>query len=96
VTRIGVDTDRLAEFLERLRLVQADLGATEHAVAARIRAVQAGWAGPAAAAQEAAHQQWQDGARQVQDALATLHSILRTAQDNYAAAISANQRVWRT
>lgn len=96
MTRIGVDTDRLADFLERLRLVQAELGATEHAVATRIRAVDPDWTGSAATAQQEASQQWQAGARQVQDALAALHAIVRTARANYAAAIDANQLVWRT
>ena len=95
MSRIAVDPDRLADFVERLRFVQAELDAARDGVADRIRADRTDWAGSAAAAHEAAHNQWQAGAREVQDALAALHAIVRTAQVNYAAAIDANRRVWR-
>jgi uncharacterized protein YukE len=95
MTRIAVDVRLLGDFVDSVRAVQALLGQARDDVDARIRQVQAGWDGAAAAAQVLAHQQWRAGAAHVQEALAALHAIARTAQANYSAAIQANRAIWR-
>jgi WXG100 family type VII secretion target len=96
MTRIAVDLDQLMEFVARLEYAQTELTQARGDADARIRQVQTGWDGAAAQAQAAAHARWRAGARQVQEALAALHSIARTAHANYAAAVRANQSMWQT
>jgi WXG100 family type VII secretion target len=94
MTRIAVDTARLIEFVDRLGRVQAQLNQLRDDTDTRIQDVQARWDGASAQAQAGAHQQWRAGAAQVQDALAALQVIARTAQANYAAAIQVNRDIW--
>jgi WXG100 family type VII secretion target len=95
MTRIAVDVERLAEFIERLQHTQAELTRARDEADARIRQLHARWTGSAAQAQESAHEQWRAGAGRLQEALAALHAAARTAQENYAAAVFANRRMWR-
>lgn len=94
MTRLLVDTDRLAEFVDRMQQAQAQLTRAHDDADARIRQLQTGWDGTAAQAQAAAHRQWRGAADRAQEALAVLHSIARTAGANYAAAALANRRMW--
>jgi WXG100 family type VII secretion target len=94
MTRLLVDTDRLAEFVDRVEHTQAQLTRARDDADARIRQLQSGWDGTAAQAQAAAHAHWQAAATQAQEALAALHSIARTAHANYTAAVLANRRIW--
>ena len=52
------------------------------------------WHGDAASAQEAAQQQWDDGAQQLRDALAQLRDVAEQAHSNYSNAASTNTRMW--
>lgn len=53
-----------------------------------------GWHGDAASAQEAAQQQWDDGAQQLREALAQLRDIAEQAHSNYSDAVAMNTRMW--
>jgi WXG100 family type VII secretion target len=94
MTRLLVDTDRLAAFVDGVQHAQAQLTRARDDADARIRQLQSGWDGTAAQAQAAAHAHWQAAASQSQEALAVLHSIARTADANYTAAVLANRRMW--
>jgi WXG100 family type VII secretion target len=94
MTRLLVDTDRLAEFVDRIQQTQAQLTRAHDDADARVRQAQATWDGAAAQAQEAAHARWRAAAGQLQEALAVLHSIARTARANYTEAVLANRRMW--
>lgn len=94
MTRVVVDLARLAELIDRMEVVQAQLAAARHEVAARTRGLHGSWVGAAATAQAATHAEWDAGAAEVHAALATLRAIASDARANYLAAIVANRRMW--
>ena len=94
MSRVVVDLAQLAEFLDRVELVQRHLVRAHDDAAARVRELHVSWTGGAALAHAAAHAQWSAAAAEVQDALAVLRSIAATAHRNYAAATLANRRMW--
>lgn len=96
MSRVAVDLDRLAEFVDRLELFAAHLSRARTEVDGRVQAVHASWTGDAAAAQAAAHGKWRTGAAEVHEALATLRSIASGAHANYAAAVHANRAMWNS
>jgi WXG100 family type VII secretion target len=60
----------------------------------RIDRLHSTWAGAAATAHLEAHQAWLTSYDEMQVALATMRRVVRTAADNYAAAATANTRLW--
>jgi WXG100 family type VII secretion target len=63
-------------------------------VRSSVTALGASWHGDAAWAQDAAQQQWEDGAQQLRDALAQLRDIAEEAHSNYSNAVATNTRMW--
>jgi WXG100 family type VII secretion target len=94
VSRLVVDLDRLAQLVDRMSRLEAQLVRVGDDADARVRVLHAGWSGAAASAQAAAHAQWRAGAAEVHDALVALRAIVSTAHGNYAAAVAANRRMW--
>jgi WXG100 family type VII secretion target len=94
VSRVVVDLERLAELIDRMEHVQAQLTRTHDDVDARVRQLHGTWTGAAAARQASAHQQWLTGAGEVRHALAVLRSIASTAHANYHSAAAASRRMW--
>jgi ESAT-6 family protein len=52
------------------------------------------WGGLAAIGHVEAHQSWSSSYDEMREALALMRAALRTASENYAAAASANVRMW--
>jgi WXG100 family type VII secretion target len=94
VSRVVVDLERLAELADRMGRFQSHLMRVMEEVDTRERQLGITWTGAAAAAQFDAHGRWDAGAAEVQQALADLRAIASTAHGNYAAAVSANLRMW--
>lgn len=53
------------------------------------------WHGAAAATQKDAHTKWTTGAEEMRTALAQMRAAATVAQENYAAAATANQGMWK-
>lgn len=94
MTRVAVDIDSLAAFVDEVARAEDELGHAHDEVDARMRALHTSWQGEAATAQAAAHERWRAGAQQLEQALAVLRSIARTAHGNYAGAVAANRQMW--
>ncbi|GAB2473494.1 WXG100 family type VII secretion target [Jatrophihabitans fulvus] len=90
----AVDLELLTQLIDRMTVTQRELERVDDAVDARMKRLHATWQGSAAGLHAEAHQKWTAGARQMRDALATLHSIARTADANYTAAVRANVQMW--
>lgn len=89
-----VDPDRLTDIVEQMTQFDQRLDAALDDVTAKINRLHATWTGDAAQRQAQAHADWQRGAAEMREALATLRSIATTAGANYTSAVSANQRMW--
>jgi WXG100 family type VII secretion target len=53
------------------------------------------WTGQAAAAHAQAHREWRAGADRMREGLLAMRTAARVAHDNYHAAATANQAMWR-
>jgi uncharacterized protein YukE len=93
VTRLVVDLGHLAELIDRMEQYLAHLSALRDE-AVRVERLHPTWAGAAATAQARAQFRWAAGAAEVQDSLASLRALAGVAQGNYAAAVTANRRMW--
>jgi uncharacterized protein YukE len=96
MSRVGVELDQLAEFVDRLAAFEAHLARVRSEVDGRTQALHTIWTGAAASAQAAANAQWRAGAAEVHEALAALRTIAAGAHANYLAAVHANRTMWRT
>ena len=94
MSRLRVDLAELDRLVERMCLVQQQLGHLRAELDARVAQLHLTWTGEAAAAQVLAHERWAAGAAEVQEALAALHAIAATAHGNYSSAVAANRRMW--
>jgi WXG100 family type VII secretion target len=89
-----VDLAELLDTVDRMASFERSLAEAWDDVDARVNRLHATWSGSAAAAHRAAHDQWRAGAAQMHAALVVMRRIATTAHDNYAAAVSANLRMW--
>lgn len=94
MTAFRVDLDQLAAVVEQMGRVDAQLQQACAEVEAQIQQLHLTWTGSAAAAQQAAHQRWQDGAARMRAALAMMAQIASTAHGNYTNAAAANTQMW--
>jgi WXG100 family type VII secretion target len=95
VTGFRADLASLSDLVARLALFETRADALAAELDARVRRLHGDWTGPAAAAHQAAHREWLDGAARMRAAARELRSAVATAHANYAAAASANTRMWR-
>jgi WXG100 family type VII secretion target len=79
--------DRMSEFDQR---VEANLAR----VTATVERLGASWYGDAGASERAAQDRWNEGAREMREALARLHTSAEGAHANYSNAIQLNSRMW--
>jgi WXG100 family type VII secretion target len=79
--------DRMAEFDQQLEghLARA---------AASVAQLGTSWYGDAGQAERAARQRWDEGAREMREALARLRQIAEGAHENYSGAAQTNVRNW--
>ena len=79
--------DRMSEFDGQL---EAHLAQAANSVARLGTA----WYGDAGDAERAAQQEWDEGAREMREALARLRQIAEQAHENYSNAAQTNLRMW--
>lgn len=79
--------DRMAEFDQQL---EAHLA---HA-AASVAQLGTSWFGDAGDSERSAQQRWNEGAREMREALARLRQIAEGAHENYSTAAQTNVRNW--
>lgn len=92
----SVDPQGLADAVERMSTFQTTLDGLLSEIDAVVKNLHLGWDGEAAAAHQAAHQLWTEGAATMRDALEKLHTAGGGAHDNYSGASSLNARMWST
>jgi WXG100 family type VII secretion target len=79
--------DRMSEFDQQL---EAHLA---HA-AASVAQLGSSWYGDGGESERSAQQRWDEGAREMREALARLRQIAEGAHENYSSAAQANTRNW--
>lgn len=79
--------DHMAEFG---RTVTETLEEIDRAMAT----LRSNWEGSGSDAQAQSQQQWEDGAEQMKQALATMQKIAETAHKNYTDAVGKNGQMW--
>lgn len=90
----SVDLEALLDGVDQMSTFHTNLEHTLETVSASVTALGTTWHGDAASAQEAAQQQWDQGAQQLRDALAQLRDIAEQAHSNYSNAAATNTRMW--
>lgn len=90
----GVDLERLEQLVARMAAFGQQFACAHAEVDSRVRGLQAGWTGDAAAAQAETHRRWSVGAGEMHEALVQLRSAAATAHGNYDAAMRANLLTW--
>ncbi len=79
--------DRMSEFDQQL---EAHLART----AASVAQLGTSWYGDGGDAEKSAQQRWDEGAREMRDALVRLRQIAEGAHENYSGAAQTNVRNW--
>jgi len=90
-----VDAHQLSHMVDEL----AACSETLHQIAAelerRISALHLAWDGAAAGAHRAAQAEWQEGLRDMREALDQMRAAARVAHTNYTSAADTNLRMWQ-
>jgi WXG100 family type VII secretion target len=92
--RISVRLEKLAQAAEDLDALVTRLQKHLTQLDAAVRRVTEGWEGEAQDAFSAYYRQWRTASGDLHGALRDLHKVLTTAHGNYAAAHTANLRMW--
>lgn len=94
--RYVVDHDALDSLIVRMEHYLVSMKGWIDDVDSRVAQVQTTWTGEAADAQQGSHQNWQQGAAEMQTALNEIRANARVAHTNYVNAVSANVQMWST
>ncbi|MDO3650542.1 WXG100 family type VII secretion target [Nocardia mangyaensis] len=86
----SVDLAELEAITARMRALKGFVIDQLAALDSKANAVMSTWTGEAAAAYQIAHQEWADGATDVQDGLAVMEKAAQSAHGNYSTAMAAN------
>lgn len=90
----SVDLEALLAGVDHMSAFDASLEQALASVRASVAALSSNWHGDAAAAQDAAQQQWDAGAQQLREALTQLRDIAEQAHANHSNAAANNTRMW--
>jgi WXG100 family type VII secretion target len=90
----AVDLELASSVLSSLASVESGLSEVVVDLRWRIDRLHSIWDGHAAAAHVSAHQSWVASYDEMHSALVTMRRAVRTARDNYAAAVEANDAMW--
>jgi WXG100 family type VII secretion target len=89
-----VDPAALSAVVDRMSsFEQAQEGHLAQA-ASSVAQLGASWYGDGGEAERSAQQRWDEGAREMRDALARLRQIAEGAHENYSGAAQTNTRMW--
>jgi WXG100 family type VII secretion target len=94
IAGFSVDLEELLAGVDQMSAFHSSLEQKLASVQSSVSALGSTWHGDAAAAQDAAQQQWNDGAQQLREALAQLRDIAEHAHANYSNAAATNTRMW--
>ncbi|WP_286149236.1 WXG100 family type VII secretion target [Mycobacterium sp. IS-1496] len=94
MTQLVVDFSKLQAAIDHMREFHRDVVETLEDVDRTMAALRATWHGEASEAQAQSQQQWEDGAEQMNKALAQLQTIADTARKNYLDAVAKNGQMW--
>jgi len=92
--RFLVDSDELDSVIADLERCERNLEAMADRLERHVRDLHSVWEGMAAEAQKEAQQEWEQGMRDMREALAALRGAARTAHGNYTSAAKANVQMW--
>ena len=88
--RYRVDLEELLAFVDRLQSFEQRAEAIAARVDGQIATLHDTWAGTAAAAHRAQHDEWMAGAAQMRETLAQLRTAADNAHQNYTDAVRLN------
>ena len=94
-TQVRVSVDALSGGAQTVVRTAERLGASLDAVDRVVSELSAQWTGAAAEEFQRAAARWSDASADLHASLLQVKALLSTAGDNYAAAESANLRMWR-
>lgn len=89
-----MDPGALLAAVDRMSAFDQDLEAHLAQAAGSVAQLGTAWYGDAGEAERSAQQRWDDGAREMREALARLRQIAEGAHENYTAAAQTNVRNW--
>ena len=95
MTRIHVSLATLAELIERMAVVERELESRLSQLDRVAAGLALTWRGSASASYAAAHAGCERDLVQMRTALTGLRANVTTVHGNYAAALSANARMWQ-
>ncbi|TRW86177.1 WXG100 family type VII secretion target [Mycolicibacterium sp. 018/SC-01/001] len=90
----SVDPAALLSVVDRMSAFDSELEAHLAQVASSVARLGVTWQGDAGEAERAAQDRWDQGAREMREALSRLRSIAEGAHANYSSAAQTNVRMW--
>ena len=94
--RFAVDAGELDAVIGDMERTEGELQQLTDDVERQIAALQEVWEGLAAEAQRAAQAEWEQGMRDMREALVDIRRAARTAHGNYTSAADANRSMWES
>lgn len=89
-----VDPVALLAVVDRMASFEQELEAHLTHAASTVSQLGTSWYGDGGEAERSAQQRWNEGAREMRDALARLRQIAEWAHENYSTAAQTNTRMW--
>ncbi|WP_166554836.1 WXG100 family type VII secretion target [Mycolicibacterium sp. CBMA 226] len=94
MSEFSVNPAALAAVIDRMTAFDSDLEAHLAQAAGSVARLGSSWYGDAGEAERSAQAQWNEGAREMREALARLRQIAEGAHENYSSAASKNRQMW--
>jgi WXG100 family type VII secretion target len=94
MTRFAVDLDELSAVIGDMRSFESRFQSRLAELDDLVARLHGTWTGEAAAAQQAAHDEWKAGATEMHQALVEMRDAARRAHGNYTSAAEANRAMW--
>ncbi|GCB01048.1 MULTISPECIES: WXG100 family type VII secretion target [Mycobacteriaceae] len=94
MSEFSVNPAALAAVIDRMTAFDSDLEAHLAQAAGSVARLGSSWYGDAGEAERSAQAQWNEGAREMREALARLRQIAEGAHENYSSAASKNHQMW--
>ena len=94
MSAFNVDPAALLAVVDRMSAFDSELEAHLAQAANNVAQLGTSWHGEAGDAERAAQARWEEGAREMRQALARLRHIAEGAHDNYSSAAQTNLRMW--
>jgi WXG100 family type VII secretion target len=90
----SVDPSALLAVVDRMSEFDGQLEGHLAQAADSVAQLGTAWYGDAGEAERAAQQRWDEGAREMREALAKLRQVAGRAHENYSSAAQTNMRMW--